>query len=179
MLSSPVLYKANNQPPIIKFIMQLSNNGKAVIKNFEGLRLNAYRDSAGIWTIGYGSTRYHDGKSVRPGDKLANEIQADALFDNTLGQYEDAVNNMVRTSITQNQFDALVSFTYNEGIGALKKSTLLRKLNEGNYKDAADQFLVWNKITEPINGEKVVLDTLVKRRQQERQLFLLDIKTTA
>jgi len=154
--------------------MKLSDHGEAVIKNFEGLRLQAYRDSAGVWTIGYGSTRYHDGKPVKPGDKLADEKQADALFRNTLSQYEDAVNNHVRVMLSQNQFDALVSFTYNEGTGALEHSTLLQRLNEKDYKGAADQFLVWDKITDPKSGEKIMLDTLVKRRQEERQLFLTD-----
>jgi lysozyme len=152
--------------------MQLSNHGKSVIKNFEGLRLNAYRDSAGVWTIGYGSTRYHDGKPIKPADKLASEAQADALFRNTLGQYEDAVNNLVKVSLSQNQFDALTSFAYNEGSGALKGSTLLRRLNEKDYEAAADQFLVWNKIHDPKTGEKITLDVLVKRRAEERQLFL-------
>ncbi len=152
--------------------MKLSNNGEDIIKNFEGLRLAAYRDSAGIWTIGYGSTRYHDGKAVKPGDKLSNLEQANALFRNTLRQYEDAVFNYVKVPLTQHQFDALVSFTYNEGTGALKGSTLLRKLNENDYEGAADQFLVWNKITDPKTNEKIILDALVKRRKQERQLFL-------
>jgi len=152
--------------------MKLSEHGEAVIKNFEGLRLDAYRDSAGVWTIGYGSTRYHDGKTIKPADKLANEAQAAALFSNTLGQYEDAVNNLVKVPLSQNQFDALVSFTYNEGTGALKESTLLRKLNEKDYVYAADQFLVWNKITDPQTGKKVVLDILVERRAEERGLFL-------
>src|ERR1700730_5054272 len=110
--------------------MKLSEHGLLVIKNFEGLRLEAYRDIAGVWTIGYGSTRYHDGKTVRPGDKLASEGQADALFRNTLGQYEDAVNQHVKVPVNQNQFDALVSFTYNEGTGALAESSLLTLLNE-------------------------------------------------
>ena len=153
--------------------MQLSNHGEAVIKNFEGLRLQAYRDSAGVWTIGYGSTRYHDGKTIKPGDKLASEAQADALFRNTLSQYENAVCNFVKVSLNQNQLDALVSFTYNEGTGALQESTLLRKLNEKDYEGAAAQFLIWDKITDPATGNKVVLDTLVKRREAERQLFLL------
>ena len=152
--------------------MQLSDHGEAVIKNFEGLRLDAYRDSAGIWTIGYGSTSYHDGKTIKPGDKLADEVQADALFRNTLGQYENAVNSFVKVPLTQNQFDALVSFAYNEGTGALEESTLLHKLNEKDYPATADQFLVWDKITDPQTGEKKVLDALVKRRTQERQLFL-------
>jgi lysozyme len=152
--------------------MQLSENGSRIIKNFEGLRLTAYRDAAGAWTIGYGSTRYHDGKQVRPGDKLASEIQADALFRNTLGQYEDAVNQLVKASLTQNQFDALVSFAYNEGTGALETSTLLVKLNEKNYAEAAAHFLAWDKITDPKTGKKVVLETLVQRRKEESKLFL-------
>lgn len=153
-------------------MMTLSNQGEKLIKNFEGLRLNAYRDSAGVWTIGYGSTRYHDGKPVRPGDKLASELQAETLFKNTLGQYVTAVNQFVKVLLNQNQFDALVSFTYNEGIGALQKSTLLKQLNTHNYESAADQFLAWNKVTNAATGQKVVLDALVKRRAKERQLFL-------
>jgi len=152
--------------------MQLSTNGFKIIKNFEGLRLTAYRDVAGIWTIGYGSTRYHDGKAVKPGDKLSGEAQADALFANTLGQYEDAVNRYVKVPLTQNQFDALVSFTYNEGTGALKESTILVKLNEKNYTEAASHFLAWNKITDPHTGQKVICDTLVHRRREESRLFM-------
>lgn len=152
--------------------MQLSTNGIQLIKHFEGLSLNAYRDSAGVWTIGYGSTRYHDGKPIKPGDKLASQAQADALFTNTLSPYEQAVNNLVKVPLTQQQFDALVSFTYNEGTGALEESTLLRKLNVHDYAAAADQLLVWNKITDPKTRTRVILDTLVKRRKQERELFL-------
>ncbi|HTD97929.1 MAG TPA: lysozyme [Mucilaginibacter sp.] len=152
--------------------MQLSDHGIKAIKNFEGLRLTAYRDSAGVWTIGYGSTRYHDDKAVKPGDKLANEVQATALFNNTLAQYVDAVNNYVKVPLTQNQFDALVSFTYNAGIGALRNSTLLKKLNASDYSGAADQFLFWNKITDPHTGEKVVSNVLKARRTEERGLFL-------
>lgn len=152
--------------------MQLSGNGYKIIKNFEGLRLTAYRDAAGVWTIGYGSTRYHDGRRVKPGDKLANEAQADALFQNTLGQYEQAVNQFVKVPLTQNQFDALVSFTYNEGTGALEGSALLAKLNEKDYAGAAAHFLEWDKITDPATGKKVVCDTLVQRRREESRLFL-------
>lgn len=152
--------------------MILSKQGKNLIKHFEGLRLNAYRDSAGIWTIGYGSTRYQDGRAIKPDDKLPNEFQADALFEDTLRKYVNAVNEFVKVELTQNQFDALVSFTYNEGTSALKGSTLLNKLNAGDCPATADQFLVWNKITNPTTGQKIVLDALVKRRQRERQLFL-------
>jgi lysozyme len=152
--------------------MKLSENGFKLIKTFEGLSLSAYRDVAGVWTIGYGSTRYHDGKAVRPADTLAGEAQADALFSNTLGQYENAVNQFVKVPLTQNQYDALVSFAYNEGAGALEESTLLVKLNEKNYVEAAAHFLAWDKITDPKTGLKVVCETLVQRRREESQLFL-------
>jgi len=152
--------------------MKLSQHGEKLIKSFEGLRLTAYRDVAGVWTIGYGSTCYHDGRSVKPGDKLTSEVQASAIFVNTLGQYENAVNSYVKAPLTQNQFDALVSFTYNEGTHALKESTLLKKLNAKDCQGAADQFLVWNKITDPRTGQKVVCDTLTERRATERHLFL-------
>jgi lysozyme len=157
--------------------MQLSNYGLNIIKAFEGLRLSAYRDVAGVWTIGYGSTFYHDGKPVKPGDMLANELQADALLRNTTGQFEDAVNRVVKVPLSQNQFDALVSFTYNEGIGALEQSTLLVKLNEKNYQEAAEHFLAWDKITDPKTGRKVICDTLVKRREEESRLFLTPVNT--
>ena len=152
--------------------MQLSNNGLKIIKNFEGLRLSAYKDVAGVWTIGYGSTRYQDGKEIKPGDKLANEEQGDALFRNTLRQYEDAVNQSVKVPLSQNQFDALVSFAYNEGTCALRQSTLLAKLNEKNYVEAAEHFLAWDKITDPQTGDKVICDTLLQRRKEESTLFL-------
>ncbi|MFB9843003.1 lysozyme [Mucilaginibacter ginsenosidivorans] len=151
--------------------MKTSTSGVSLIKNFEGLSLSAYRDVAGVWTIGYGSTRYHDGKPVKPGDKLATREQADALLLNTLSQYEEAVNYYVKVPLQQAQFDALVSFTYNEGTGALKESTLLRKLNEKNYAAAADQLLLWDKVTDPKTGEKKAWPVLSRRRRQERDLF--------
>jgi len=158
--------------------MKLSSQGEKLIKSFEGLRLTAYRDVAGVWTIGYGSTRYHDGRSVKPGDKLTSAVQASAIFVNTLGQYEDAVNSYVNVPVTQNQFDALVSFTYNEGTYALKESTLLKKLNAKDYAGAADQFLIWNKITDPKTGQKVECDTLTGRRKAECRLFLSTQQTS-
>lgn len=152
--------------------MKLSNNGIALIKSFEGLRLNAYKDIAGIWTIGYGSTRYEDGRAVRSGDKLTNETQANTLFINTLSKYVGAVNKGVKVTLTQTQFDALVSFVYNVGTGVVNTSTLFKKLNASDHKGAADQFLLWNKITDPKTGKKVPSKTLTLRRGQERALFL-------
>jgi lysozyme len=153
-------------------MMHISTEGKELIKTFEGLRLNAYRDSAGVWTIGYGSTHYTDGSLVEPGDHLTDEHQADQLFMKTLTDYEQAVNHMVKVPLHQHQFDALVSFAYNVGTGALQSSTLLKKLNEADDAAAADQFLVWNKVTNPKTGKKTISTALKKRREKERALFL-------
>jgi lysozyme len=152
--------------------MKLSTSGIKLIKSFEGLRLHAYKDIAGVWTIGYGSTRYQDGKAIKPNDKLANETAAADLFGITLNTYVNAVNKGVKVALTQNQFDALVSFIYNVGTGAVISSTLFKMLNAGNYQGAADQFLLWNKITDPKTGKKVPSKTLTNRREQERELFL-------
>ena len=151
--------------------MKLSNTGAVLLKNFEELRLNAYKDAAGVWTIGYGSTQYHDGRLVKPGDKLQNKTQADALFTNTLGRFTGAVTNLVKVPLTQNQFDALVSFIYNEGPGALQHSTLLKLINDKEYDSAATEFLKWDKITDPQTGEKIACRALSARRKMESQLF--------
>jgi lysozyme len=152
--------------------MKISANGISLIKKFEVLKLDAYRDAAGVWTIGYGSTRYHDGRLIKPGDSLANEAQASALFVNTLGQYEDAVNTYVKVPMSQNQYDALVSFTYNEGTGALHGSSILKYLNAGDPKSAAAAFLFWVEITNPVTKEKEVSADLLARRKIESELFL-------
>ena len=150
---------------------KLSSTGGQLIRNYEELRLDAYRDAAGVWTIGYGSTRYRDGTPVKPGDKLANGQQADDLFINTLGQYTGAVNRLVKVPLTQHQFDALVSFTYNEGTGAFQHSTLLQLLNKKDYDGAVAEFLKWDKITDPQTGKKVFCRYLAVRRKLESQLF--------
>ena len=152
--------------------MTIDTAGKNIIKNFEGLRLHSYRDEAGVWTIGYGSTYYVGGRHVGPNETLQNEAMADVLLSNTLVVYDAAVNSLVKVPLTQNQHNALTSFTYNEGIGALAESTLLRKLNAGDYQGAAEHFADWNKITDPKTGKKVVSDTLVHRRAEEKALFL-------
>ena len=141
--------------------MKTSENGRKFIANFEGLRLTAYKCPSGIWTIGYGHTG-----NVKEGMTITKE-QADQFFANDLKRFEDFVNVNVKVGLNQNQFDALVSFAYNCGTGALQKSTLLRKLNVGDYKGASDEFLKWTK---GANG--VPLQGLVKRRQQEREMFL-------
>ena len=144
----------------------LSNNGMKLLEQFEGLRLDAYLDSASIYTIGYGTIKYPDGSKVKKGDKIT-KAQAKEYKLHDLKEFESTVNTSVKVPLTQNQYDALVSLSYNIGSNAFKNSTLLKKLNSGDYKGAADQFLVWNKV----NSKKV--QGLVNRREAERNLFLL------
>lgn len=143
----------------------ISKVGIDLIKSFEGCYLKAYKCPAGVWTIGWGTTEPIDG--VKPHEGMViTQKQADELLIKNLKGYENAVNKYVTYSINQNQFDALVSFAYNCGNGALKTSTLLKKLNAGDVHGAANEFLRWNKA----NGK--VLNGLTRRREAERKLFL-------
>ena len=145
--------------------MSISPSGVDLICNFEGLRLKAYDDGVGVWTIGYGTTKYPNGIRVKKGDTCTLE-QAKAYMQNDLKAFERTVNDAVNVSINQNQFDALVSLAYNIGATAFKKSTLVKRLNEGNYKAAANQFNVW------VNAGGKRMQGLVNRRAAERALFL-------
>lgn len=145
--------------------MQTSEKGIALIKQFEGCKLTAYQDSVGVWTIGYGWTYPVDGKPIRSGMTIKQET-AERLLKTGLVSYESDVSRLVKVGLTQGQFDALMSFTYNLGARSLSTSTLLRKLNAGDYAGAADEFLRWNKA-----GGKV-LNGLTRRREAERALFL-------
>ncbi|MWS09222.1 glycoside hydrolase family protein [Escherichia coli] len=145
--------------------MQTSDKGIALIKEFEGCKLTAYQDSVGVWTIGYGWTQPVDGKPIRAGMTIKQET-AERLLKTGMVSYESDVSRLVKVGLTQEQFDALVSFTYNLGARSLSTSTLLRKLNAGDYAGAADEFLRWNKA-----GGKV-LNGLTRRREAERALFL-------
>ncbi len=140
--------------------MKTSDKGIALIKKFEGLELKAYRDAIGVLTIGYGHTG-----GVKDGQTIT-EAQAVALLRDDLAGFERAIERMIDVSLSQQQFDALVSFTFNVGSGALNKSTLRRKLNQGDYQGAAEEFLRWAKA----GGKE--LPGLVKRRAAERELFL-------
>ncbi|ANI83305.2 lysozyme [Kosakonia oryzae] len=146
-------------------MMQISNKGIALIKQFEGLRLDAYQDSVGVWTIGYGWTQPVDGKPIGKGMVIKPET-ADRLLKTGLVSYENDVSKLVKVKLTQGQFDALVSFAYNLGTRALSTSTLLRKLNAGDYRGAADEFPRWNKA-----GSKE-LAGLTRRREAEFALFM-------
>ena len=145
--------------------MQTSEKGIALIKQFEGCRLTAYQDKVGVWTIGYGWTQPVDGKSIGAGMTIKQET-AERLLKTGLVGYERDVSKLVKVKLTQGQFDALISFAYNLGARALSTSTLLKKLNAGDYRGAADEFLKWNKA-----GGKV-LAGLTRRREAERALFL-------
>lgn len=145
--------------------MKTSSVGINLITSFEDLELKAYLCPADVWTIGFGTTVYPDGTKVKKGDTCTAD-QAKAYFAYDLKRFENAVNSGLTVSVNQNQFDALVSLTYNIGETAFKKSTLLAKLNKGDIKGAAEQFAVWNK------GGGGVLKGLVRRRVAERELFL-------
>lgn len=145
--------------------MKTSPQGMAIIKKFEGFRSKPYLCPAGVPTIGYGSTYYADGRPVKMTDAPVTEEQGEALLQATLAKYEACVNGAVKMPINQNQFDALVSFTYNVGCSAFRNSTLLRLLNQGYAPQAAAQFNRWT-----LGGGKVHAG-LVSRRAAERALF--------
>lgn len=140
--------------------MKTSEKGITLIKHFEGLRLMAYQCAGNVWTIGYGHTT-----AVQPGNIITAE-QADVYIRQDLVSSENAVNHCVSVLLNQNQFDALVSFTFNLGAGNFRKSTLLKNLNSGDYQGAADQLIRWVHA----GGKK--LPGLVARREAERELFL-------
>lgn len=139
--------------------------GLDLIKQFEGLRLKAYDDGVGVWTIGYGTIRYPNGVRVKSGDTCTKE-QAEQYLKTDLDSFENVINTKVKVPLTQNQFDALACFVYNVGATNFSNSTLLRKLNAKDYSGAADQLLRWNKA-----GGKV-MNGLTRRREAERKLFL-------
>lgn len=140
--------------------MKTSGAGISLIQHFEGVRLRAYKCSAGVWTIGYGHTA-----GVKEGRSIDSDT-ADRLLRGDVAMVEKQVEAVLRRPITQSQFDALVSFTFNLGIGALQKSTLLKKVNEGDFATASDEFLKWNK------ADGKALEGLTRRRYAERKLFM-------
>lgn len=130
------------------------------------MRLTAYKDQAGVWTIGYGHTR-----GVTPGMVITAE-KALEMFLAEVALHAEPVQRFVRVNLTQNQFDALVSLVYNIGGTAFRNSTLLALLNAGKFADAALQFLAFNKVRDPKTKKLVVSRGLSERRETERQLFV-------
>ena len=145
--------------------MSVSNKGVDLICEFEGKRLVAYDDGVGVWTIGFGTTKYPNGVRVKKGDTCTLE-QAKEYMRHDLIEFEHTVNSSVKVPLNQNQFDALVSLAYNIGSNAFKSSTLVKKLNTGDYQGAADQFNVW------VNAGGKRMQGLVNRRDREKLLFL-------
>jgi lysozyme len=139
--------------------MQTSENGKALIRHFEGLHLKAYRCGSHKWTIGYGHT-----SGVQKGDIISVD-QAEAFLGDDLSVAESAVDVLVNVPLSQSQFDALVSFVFNVGQGRFRTSTLLSKLNSGNYEEAAEEFLRW------VYAAGELLPGLERRRKAEKALF--------
>jgi lysozyme len=145
--------------------MKVSDNCLKLIRESEGFRERPYLCPAGVPTIGYGNTRYVDGKPVRLTDGPCTRDQADYYMTAALAEYEAAVNRYVVVPLTQSQFDALVDFAYNCGAQNLRTSTLLKMLNNLDYVGAAAQFDRW------VNGGGKRLPGLVTRRRKERTLF--------
>jgi lysozyme len=140
-------------------MMKLSKTGADLIKKYEGCRLTAYLCPANVWTIGWGHTG-----NVKKGQTIT-QVQADTFFDKDIQRFVDGVNDIVKVEINQNQFDALVSFTYNCGVDALRKSSLAKYLNAKQFDKASAEFDRWNK------GGGEVLKGLINRRKEERTLF--------
>lgn len=149
--------------------MRISESGIALLKRFEGLELEAYQDIAGVWTIGYG----HTGPDVTPGMRIT-EREAEALLRRDLKSREDAVSRLVTVPLNQNEFDALVSFVYNVGAEAFRRSTALRRLNRGARLAAAEALTWWNKAT--VGGVLREVLGLTRRRAAEKALFMTPVE---
>jgi len=139
--------------------MNISEEGLSLIKKFEGLELEAYKCAAGVWTLGYGHTA-----GVQEGDVWSEE-QANEQLKIDMHVYAGYINDQVTCPLSQNQFDALVSWVFNLGPTNLRHSTLLKRLNAGDYADVPNQIKRWNKA-----GGKV-LEGLIRRREAEALLF--------
>lgn len=140
--------------------METSQQGKEELEEYEGKKYKAYKDSAGIWTNGVG----HTGSDVWPG-QVVDEAQVMAWLTQDLKEAEDAVNRLVKVPLTQGQFDALVSFTFNLGAERLEESTLLKKLNAKDYEGARKEFQRW------VFAGGYIQPGLVKRRYNEAERF--------
>ena len=144
--------------------MRISSAGLDLIKEFEGLRLKAYKCPAGILTIGYGHTSAAGEPKVLPGMMISKD-EAEAILKRDMVQYENGVRSQVTPALTQGQFDALVSFAYNAGVGALQRSTLLKRVNAGKIDEVPAEFMKWTR------GGGKELPGLIRRRRAEVKLW--------
>jgi len=146
--------------------MKLSNKGYDLIKKYEGFVSKPYLDAVGVPTIGYGNTYYPDGRKVTLQDKSINEEEATNLLRYIVAEFEDGVYDLVKQPLKQHQFDALVSFAYNLGLGALKNSSLLSRVNSNpNNAYIPNEFTKWVKA----GGRE--LRGLAKRRVEEANIY--------
>ena len=152
---------------VLLLLLSKRVSAEKLIAKFEGLRLRAYQDTGGIWTIGYGSTKNpYTGVNVKQGDAITKATALDWLKKD-IEQRQIAIRKLVKVPITSNQLAAITSLAYNIGLGAFQRSTLLRLLNEkAPIQQVADQFLRWNKV------KGVEVRGLTIRRQLERDLFM-------
>lgn len=148
---------------------QLNAASLDVIREFEGLRLDAYLCPAGVWTIGYGHTSYAGDPEVTRGMTIT-EDEANAILDRDMAKFAQGVQAVLKQRPTDNQLGAFASLCMNIGLTAFRKSTAVRRFNAGDIDGAADAITMWNKAT--VNGKKVKLRGLVRRREAERALFL-------
>lgn len=135
--------------------MKLNKEGLDFISLLEGIKSKPYKDSVGIWTIGIGSTLLEDGTKVTKDTKSLTKEQIYTLFTITSKKYEDAVNNFIKITLTQNQFNALFALCYNIGIEGFKKSTVVKRINNKNNKvDITNAWLMWTKQKE-LTGRRI------------------------
>lgn len=144
--------------------LQISDEGADFIGDWEGEELWAYRDVKGIWTIGIGHI-----ETAHEGMVITREEMFE-LFRQDVERYIDAINRVVTARLTQRQYDALVSLCFNIGVAGFSNSTVCRMLNQERYLQAADAFLMWNKVRD--QGRLRVVQGLANRRKAERSMFL-------
>ena len=144
----------------------INERGIKMVKSFEGIALKPYLCPANVWTVGYGATRSSTGGPIDPDIEPITEAEAEALLIRDLENSEGWVSRLIKTALTENQFSALTSFTFNVGCSALMRSTLRMKVNKEEYQGAADEFPKWR-----IAGGRI-LAGLVRRRAAEQALFL-------
>ena len=140
----------------------INERGIEMVKSFEGLALKPYLCPANVWTVGYGATVGSDGRPIDLDMEPISEIEAEALLLRDLESSQGWVSRLIKTALSENQYSALTSFTFNVGAGALQRSTLRMKLNRGEYRGAADEFPKWR-----MAGGRI-LAGLVRRRAAER-----------
>ena len=153
-------------------IAHVSSGGLALIKKWEGLYLKAYKDPVGIWTIGYGSiTNRRLGIIVDSSSVLSSEAVALDYMEREIIDFEDDMGRLIKVPLTQNQWDCLVSFIFNVGIGNFANSTLLKVLNNGRYKAVPTQLSRWNKARSRKTGKILTLQGLTNRRNDEIRMW--------